>query len=120
MAVISAPRRGTKIDLARALSLVALGLVLALAYGIWYAYSVFMVVLLQEFGWSRSVLAGAFSMFTLVHGIANPLVGMLCDRVRPGRLMAAGGIALGLALWADSLIATQLELYLLFGGGYPQ
>ena len=48
------------IDYSRALSLVALGVILALAYGIWYAYSVFMVVLLQEFGWSRSVLAGAF------------------------------------------------------------
>ncbi len=103
------------IDRARIPGLVALGIVLALAYGIWYAYSVFMVVLLQEFGWSRSVLAGAFSVFTLVHGIANPLVGMLCDRMRPGRIMAAGGVALGFALWADSYIATPLGLYLLFG-----
>lgn len=103
------------IDRSRVPGLVALGLVLALAYGIWYAYSVFMVVLLQEFGWSRSVLAGAFSVFTLTHGIANPLIGMLCDRVRPGSLMAAGGIALGLALWADSYISTPVELYLLFG-----
>jgi len=103
------------IDRSRALSLAALGLVLALAYGIWYAYSVFMVVLLQEFGWSRSLLAGAFSVFTLVHGIANPLVGMLCDRVRPGRLMAGGGLALGIALWIDSYISTPLELYLLLG-----
>ncbi len=103
------------IDRNRVLSLAALGLVLALAYGIWYAYSVFMVVLLQEFGWSRSVLAGAFSVFTLVHGVFNPLVGMLCDRVRPGRLMAAGGAALGFALWFDSYISTPLELYFLFG-----
>lgn len=36
---------------------------LALAYGVWYAYSVFLVALLREFGWSRSVLAGAFSVF---------------------------------------------------------
>ncbi len=96
-------------------SLVALGFVLALTYGIWYAYSVFMVVLLQEFGWSRSVLAGAFSVFTLVHGIANPLVGMVCDRLRPTRLMAIGGVALGLALWADSQIASPQGLYFLFG-----
>ncbi len=103
------------IDRVRIPGLVALGIVLALAYGIWYAYSVFMVVLLQEFGWSRSVLAGAFSVFTLVHGIANPLVGLLCDRLRPGHIMAVGGVALGLALWADSYISTPLELYLLFG-----
>src|SRR6266536_1667738 len=39
---------------------------LALAYGVWYAYSVFLVALLREFGWSRSVLAGAFSVFARV------------------------------------------------------
>ena len=35
---------------------------LALTYGVYYAYSVFLVALLREFGWSRSVLAGAFSI----------------------------------------------------------
>ncbi|MGE0874790.1 MAG: MFS transporter [Burkholderiales bacterium] len=99
----------------RYLDLAAIALVLAVCYGIWYAYSVIMVRLLQEFGWSRSVLAGAFSVFTLVHGMANPLVGTLCDRVRPERLMAWGGAALGLALWADSHIQTPLQLYLAFG-----
>jgi MFS family permease len=88
---------------------------LSLAYGIWYAYSVILVALLQEYGWSRSVLAGAFSAFTLVHGAANPLVGALCDRIRPLRLMAFGGAALGVALWADSYIATPAQLYLGFG-----
>jgi hypothetical protein len=31
----------------------------------------FLVALLREFGWSRSVLAGAFSIFTLVSGGAG-------------------------------------------------
>jgi MFS family permease len=95
--------------------LAVIALTLALAYGIWYSYSVILVALLREYGWSRSVLAGAFSAFTLVHGAANPLVGALCDRVRPLRLMAAGGAALGAALWADSYIATPVQLYLGFG-----
>ena len=99
----------------RALSLGVIALTLALAYGVWYAYSVILVALLQEFGWSRSVLAGAFSVFTLVHGAVNPLVGMLCDRLRPLRLMAFGGVALGLALWADSTITEPWHLYLSFG-----
>ncbi len=99
----------------RALSLGVIALTLALAYGVWYAYSVILVALLQEFGWSRSVLAGAFSVFTLVHGEVNPLVGMLCDRLRPLRLMAVGGVALGLALWADSTITEPWQLYLSFG-----
>jgi len=99
----------------RSLSLGIVALTLALAYGIWYSYSVILVALLHEYGWSRSVLAGAFSVFTLVHGAVNPLVGALCDRLRPLGLMAAGGAALGLALWADSYIASPWQLYLAFG-----
>lgn len=88
---------------------------LALAYGVWYAYSVFLVALLREFGWSRSVLAGAFSVFTLVHGAANPLLGWLSDRLGPRRLILAGGVILSAALWADSLIASPWRLYVGFG-----
>jgi len=99
----------------RALSLGIIALTLALAYGVWYSYSVVLVALLREFGWSRSVLAGAFSVFTLVHGGINPLIGALCDRLRPMRLMAGGGVALGLALWADSYISSPWQLYLGFG-----
>ena len=99
----------------RALSLGVIALTLALAYGVWYSYSVVLVALLHEYGWSRSVLAGAFSVFTLVHGAVNPVVGALCDRLRPMRLMAAGGVALGLALWADSTISAPWHLYLGFG-----
>lgn len=92
-----------------------IGLTLALAYGIWYSYSVILVALLGEFGWSRSVLAGAFSVFTLLHGGVNPLIGALCARFRPLRVTAAGGAAICLALFADSFIASPLELYLGFG-----
>jgi MFS family permease len=101
--------------LQRPLSLALIAFVLALCYGIWYAYSVFMVALLAEFGWSRSLAAGAFSVFTLVHGAANPAIGVLCDRVRPERLIAGGGLALGLALWADSYIDSPWQLYVTFG-----
>ncbi len=92
-----------------------IALTLALAYGIWYSYSVVLVALLAEFGWSRSVLAGAFSVFTLVHGGVNPVIGALCARFRPMRVMAGGGVAMGLALFADSFIATPAQLYLSFG-----
>ena len=100
---------------ARYASLGVIALTLALAYGIWYSYSVILVALLDEFGWSRSVLAGAFSVFTLVHGSANPVIGALCARFRPLRVTAAGGLAMGLALFADSFIATPVQLYFGFG-----
>jgi MFS family permease len=101
--------------LRRYVALGVVGLSLAIAYGIWYSYSVILVALLAEFGWSRSVLAGAFSVFTLVHGGFNALVGALCARFPPLGVMAVGGAAMGLALFLDSFIASPLELYLFFG-----
>jgi predicted MFS family arabinose efflux permease len=89
--------------------------IIGLAYGVWYAYSVFLVALLNEFGWSRSTLAGAFSVFAIVHGCANPLVGYLCDRVRPAIVMAAGSVLLAGALYLNSLIEQVWHLYLTFG-----
>jgi MFS family permease len=76
---------------------------------------VVLVALLAEFGWSRSVLAGAFSVFTLLHGGVNPLIGALCARAGPLRVTAAGGAAIAAALFADSFIASPLGLYLGFG-----
>lgn len=76
---------------------------MALVYGTRYAYTVFLLARLRDFGWSRSALAGAFSVFTLVHGAMNPALGWLCDRLGPRRIIAAGGLLLALALWADSL-----------------
>lgn len=98
------------------LTLALLALSLALAYGVWYAYSVILVALLHEFGWSRSVLAGAFSLFAIIHGLCNPVIGHLCDRVRPALLMTLGGIALGLALYANSFISKPWHLYVGLGG----
>jgi len=88
---------------------------LALAYGVWYAYSVFLVALLREFGWSRSVLAGAFSIFTLVSGGAGPVLGALADRFGPRRLILIGGVLLAGSLWADSLVTRAWHLYVTFG-----
>ena len=92
-----------------------IALTLALAYGLWYAYAVFLVALLKEFGWSRSVLAGAFSVFTLVHGGANPVIGALCARFRPMKVIVVGGVGIGIACLADSFISSPVELYLAFG-----
>src|SRR5256885_10458145 len=72
-------------------SLVATFVTLGLAYGVWYAYSVFLVVLAEELHWSRSLVAGAFAVFALVHGLSSPPLGWLADRVGPRRVFMTGG-----------------------------
>ncbi len=88
---------------------------LGLSYGVWYAYSVFLVALLREFGWSRSLLAGAFSVFVVVHGVMAPALGWLADRIGPRQLFLAGGLVLGAALWLDGAVGRPWHLYVAFG-----
>lgn len=88
---------------------------LGLAYGFWYAYAVFFVVFLREFGWSRSVVAGAFSLLVLVHGLSGPLLGWLVERCGPRMVVATGGGVLAAALFAGAQVTTVWELYVAFG-----
>src|SRR4026207_2204957 len=108
------PAAASRLPAYRALAVTVV--TLALAYGVWYAYSVFLVALLREFGWSRSVLAGAVSVLTLVgagggagRGRAAP-----ADRFGPRRLILIGGALLAGSLWADSLVTRAWHLYLTF------
>jgi MFS family permease len=107
------PAAASRLPAYRALAVTVV--TLALAYGVWYAYSVFLVALLREFGWSRSVLAGAFSLFTLVSGGAGPVLGALADRFGPRRLILMGGALLAASLWADSFVTRAWHLYVAFG-----
>ena len=88
---------------------------LALAYGVWYSFSVFFVALLKEFGWSRSTAAGAFSLFVIIHSGMGPLVGRMADRFGPRRVIVLGSFLLGVGLALCSLISTWWNFYVFFG-----
>ena len=96
--------------------IIATFLTMVVVYGIWYSYSVFLVAFVREFGWSRSLVAGAFSVFILIHGSLGPPIGWLARRFGPRRLFLAGAvvIAIGLALTAEA--RAWWHLYLAFSG----
>jgi MFS family permease len=88
---------------------------LGLLYGVWYSYSVFLVALVGHFGWSRSVTAGAMSVFILVHGSFGPIAGRLVERFGPRRLMLVGSLVMASGLALTSLVQTWWQLYLSYG-----
>lgn len=89
---------------------------LVVTYGVWYSYSVFLVALVREFGWSRSRVAGAFSVFVLVHGGLGPLIGWMARRFGPRRLFLVGAVVMGLGLCLTAETTTWWHLYAAFGG----
>jgi MFS family permease len=88
---------------------------LVVLYGTWYSYSVFLVALFREFGWKRSVVAGAFSVFVLVHGLCAPGVGWLLQVAGPRRPILAGACVMGLGLCLTAQTTKWWHLYLAFG-----
>lgn len=95
--------------------IVTLFLSLGLLYGIWYSYSVFLVALIDHFGWSRSVTAGAMSVFILSHGLFGPFAGRLVEVFGPRRLMMSGSVIMAAGLLLTSQVNQWWQLYLSFG-----
>ena len=89
--------------------------ILGIAYGVWYSFSVFFVALLKEFGWDRSMAAGAFSVMVILHGVIGPFAGHLADRLGPRRVMVLGAVIVGTGLILCSRMQTWWQFYLFFG-----
>lgn len=68
----------------------SLGIVSGLGF---WAFGLFVEPLEAEFGWSKTMLAGAVSMSMLASGLASPLVGRLVDRFHPRRIILIGTVA---------------------------
>jgi MFS family permease len=112
---MSAPTAQTQ-DAHGRLIVVATLVTMVVVYGIWYSYSVFLVALVREFGWSRSLVAGAFSAFILIHGGLGPPTGWLARRFGPRRLFLAGALVMGIGLALTAHTRTWWHLYVAFSG----
>ncbi|MCO5220665.1 MAG: MFS transporter [Thermomicrobiales bacterium] len=94
-----------------------LALTETVSWGIlFYMFSVFLVPMRDELGWSDATLTGAYSLGLLVSGFAAPFVGRWIDRRGPRWLMT-GGSLLGVALvLAWSRVGSELGWYLIWVG----
>lgn len=52
-----------------------------------YSFSIFIKPLEDTFGWSRSAVSMAMSIYLLVHGVCGPFVGHLTETYGPKRVM---------------------------------
>jgi MFS family permease len=85
--------------------------------GIGDAYTVMVLPLEREFGWTRAQLTGIYSVYLLVSGLMGPAAGWLVDRFGPRVVYAAGLGISGIALIAASALDRLWSLYLVIGLG---
>jgi len=95
--------------------IVTVWLTLGVTFGLMFSFSVFLVPLLAEFGWSRGVAAGAFSLSAVIQGLLSPAIGALVDRFGPRRLILWGVVVLGVSSMLGSRITAVWHLYVVTG-----
>ncbi|MEZ0151530.1 MAG: MFS transporter [Candidatus Reddybacter sp.] len=108
---ISAPQKSWHGPMAVFVAFITLGVV----YGVWFAYSVFMLALVEDMGWSRSLTAGAISVMSVVHGLSGPMNGRLIEKFGAQRVIALGGLLFALGMLLSSQVQTWWQLYITFG-----
>lgn len=89
-----------------------LGVTATVSYGILtYAFTVFIAPMQAELGWSKAEITGAFSLATLVAGVAALPVGHWVDRHGARWLMTAGSVLASVLLLAWARVETVVGFY---------
>jgi MFS family permease len=87
-----------------------------LGYGTWlYSFGVFFKPMSAEFGWTRAMTAGAYSLRSIEGGIASPIVGWAVDKYGARIVIIIGAIVSGLSFALMPLVDSLLGFYLIYG-----
>ena len=83
--------------------------------GLHGTFGVFFVAMLDTFGWSRAVTAGAISLAIIFEGACLPFAGGLIDRIGGRKTLIGGGMVLAAGLSLASTISSIWEFYFWIG-----
>ncbi len=90
-------------------------IIMMIAWGAFYTFGIFFKPLLTEFGWTRAIISGAFSLCSILLGILAIVIGRLSDRFGPRLVVTVCGFLLGLGYLLMSQVSTIWQLYLFYG-----
>ncbi|MDP6455519.1 MAG: MFS transporter, partial [SAR202 cluster bacterium] len=79
-----------------------------------HSFGAYFVYLQADFGWSRTVLSGAFSLQQMETGILGPLQGWLIVKFGPRTMVRIGVVVAGIGLMMFSQVNSIWMFYLAF------
>jgi MFS transporter, OFA family, oxalate/formate antiporter len=79
-----------------------------------YSFSIFIHPLETDFGWSRSQISLAMTIYLVVNGIMAPFIGYMTERFGPRRIMTLFVIGFGVSFILVSLTQTLWHFYLAY------
>src|SRR6266851_3134037 len=91
------------------------GVLMNLALGSLYAWSVFVAPLEKEFGWKRTQTSLVFTIAVVTFAVTFILGGRLQDRRGPRPAAFIGAILVSLGFFLTSMTSSLTFLYLVFG-----
>ena len=91
------------------------GVLMNLALGVIYAWSVFVAPFSEDFGWTRTQVSVVFTIAILSVGSWFVVAGFLQDRFGPQKVAAFGGILYALGFFLASQTESLIWLYITFG-----
>jgi MFS family permease len=94
---------------------VAAFLTMVLMQGTFYTFGIFFKPLSTEFGWTRALTSGAFSVCMILQGALAMVTGKITDRFGPRVVLSSCGFFLGLGYLLMSQINAVWQLYLFYG-----
>lgn len=89
--------------------------VMVLMNGAFYSFGVFFKPMLEEFGWTRAMTSGAYSLNMILWGSLSIITGRLNDRFGPRIVITACGFIFGAGYLLMSRISTLWQFYLFYG-----
>ena len=93
---------------------IAAFIIQAVMFGPRSSFGVFFKPLIAEFGWTRALMSGAYSMSTIVQGLMGIVMGNLNDRLGPRMVMTLCGFLVGLGYMLMALTNAAWQLYLFY------
>jgi MFS family permease len=78
------------------------------------SFGVFINPLTTEFGWSRALVTGSFSISTLIAGFSSIFMGLVSDRLGPRIVLTFCGILVGAGLMLMYFVVSAWQLYLFY------
>ena len=91
------------------------GLLMNLALGTLYAWSIFVAPLEKEFGWKRADTSTVFGIAVVVFALSFIVAGRLQDKYGPFKISLIGGILVSLGFFLCSYTHSLTWLYVCFG-----
>ncbi len=90
-------------------------IIMVVVWGVFYSFGVFFKPVLEEFGWTRAMTSGAYSLALLLSGLLGVYVGGLNDRFGPRIVLTSCGVLLGLGYLLMASVHTIWQVYLFYG-----